>query len=215
MDNTETKKKTKIGIFDIVVIGFEAVILGLFIYLKIAGGELFLFGYVWYVNFILVFFQMVMFISFFISWIGQPKSKKRIICMTLCAVMFVLQTGVIVWYVYDDTKNITDTEQITLSDGNEILLKERISHYKIGETRFEDTYMDVYQINGITAKKLGKIDETYFSNKCLLQDKYAYEYDEVGKKLTVICEYGTYGDSVVRLKEEYDTGFWSEEFTLE
>lgn len=215
MDNTETKKKTKIGIFDIVVIGFEAVILGLFIYLKIAGGELFLFGYVWYVNFILVFFQMVMFISFFISWIGQPKSKKRIICMTLCAVMFVLQTGVIVWYVYDDTKNITDTEQITLSDGNEILLKERISHYKIGETRFEDTYMDVYQINGITAKKLGKIDETYFSNKCLLQDKYAYEYDEVGKKLTVTCEYGTYGDSVVRLKEEYDTGFWSEEFTLE
>lgn len=38
---------------------------------------------------------------------------------------------------------------------------------------------------------------------------------EQSKKLTIVCEYGTYGDGTVRLKEEYNTGFWSEEFTLE
>lgn len=106
-------------------------------------------------------------------------------------------------------------EQITLSDENKILLNERATYSKFGERKFEYTYMDVYQIKGITVKKLGEINETYFSNKCLSQDKYSYEYDEQSKKLTVICEYGTYGDSVVHLKEEYDTGFWSGEFTLE
>ena len=164
----------------------------------------------WGVNYILIFFQMVMFIYFFISWIDQPKSKKRTKCMIACAVMFALEASVIVWAVYEDVKNIVDTEQITLSDGNEILLKERITHDKIGETRFEITYISVYQINGIAAKKLGGINETYFSNKCLLQDKYSYEYDEAGKKLTVICEHGS-----ASIEEEYGTGFWEKEFTLE
>ena len=93
------------------------------------------------------------------------------------------------------------------------MLSERIDY--IAGTEIELTYMDVYQISGIAAKKLGKIDESYFSNKCLSQDKYTYEYDEASKKLTIICEYGTYGDSFVSLKEEYDTGFWEEEFILE
>ena len=131
------------------------------------------------------------------------------------AVIFVLEAGLIVWYAYDNINEKADRERLVLSDGNEILLKERIAHITIGETRFEHTYMDVYHINGFAAKKLGEIDETYFSNKCLSQDKYTYEYDEASKKLTIICEYGTYGNEVVRLKEEYDTGFWEKEFTLE
>lgn len=215
MDNTETKKKTKIGIFDIVVIGFVAVILGFFIYLKIAGGELFLFGYVWHYTDIGNFLNALLCVWIFIPWIGQPKSAKRRNILILCAVLFVLEIGLISWAVYEDIKYTADMEQITLSDGNKIFLKERTTYSKFDERKYEYTYLDVYQINGITSKKLGRIDETYFSNKCLSQDKYAYEYDEAGKKLTVICEYGTYGDSVVRLKEEYDTGFWSEEFILE
>lgn len=215
MDNTESKKKTKIGIFDIVVIGFAAVILVVFIYLKIAGGELFLFGYVWHYTDIGNFLNAFVCVWIFISWAGQPKSAKRRNIMILGAALFVLEIVLISWAVYEDIKNTADMERITLSDGNKILLDERITYIKFDEKKFEYTYMDVYQINGITAKKLGEINESYFSNKCLSQDKYSYEYDEQSKKLTIICEYGTYGDSVVHLKEEYDTGFWSEEFTLE
>ena len=213
MDNIETtdiQKKNKIGILDIIFFVISGTILGLFIYLIFVGGALFLFGYMWYVNCILIFFQMVMFIYFFISWIGQPKSKKRTKCIIACAVMFALEAGVIVWAVYEDVKNIVDTEQITLSDGNEILLEERITHDKIDETRFEITYISVYQIKGIAAKELGGINETYFSNKCLLQDKYTYEYDETSKKLTVICEHGS-----ASLEEQNGTGFWEREFILE
>ncbi|MDE5741734.1 MAG: hypothetical protein K2H90_04725 [Oscillospiraceae bacterium] len=218
MDNfetTETKKKIHIGISDIFVFVILAIILGFLIYLKAVDRELFLFGYVWYPNYIGFFSEVLMFAWLLLAWIGAPKSKKRRNVIIVCAVMLVLEAGLIVWSVYDHTKNTADTERITLSDGSEIILHERVTYSKFGEKKFEYTYMDVYQINGITSKKLGRIDETYFSNKCLSQDKYTYEYDEAGKKLTVICEYGTYGDSVVRLKEEYDTGFLSKEFTLE
>ena len=94
-------------------------------------------------------------------------------------------------------------ERITLSDGNEIIFKEYIEQK-------EYTYIEVYQVNGIIAKKIGFIDEIFFYNQCLLQDKYSYEYDEAGKKLTVICEHGS-----ASLEELYGTDFWEREFILE
>lgn len=216
MDNIETtepKKKIKIGILDIIVLVISVIILGFFIYLVRTDSELYLFGYMWKVNYIVIFLQAVTFASYFISWTGQPKSKKRTKAMISFAVIFVLEAGLLVWSAYDNINEKADKERIVLSDGKEVMLSERIDY--IAGTKIELTYMDVYQINGIAAKKLGKIDESYFSNKCLLQDKYTYEYDEAGKKLTIICEYGTYGDGTVRLKEEYDTGFWEKEFILE
>lgn len=216
MDNietTETKKKIKIGILDIIVLVISVIILGFFIYLVRTDSELYLFGYMWKVNYIVIFLQAVTFASYFISWTGQPKSKKRTKAMISFAVIFVLEAGLLVWSAYDNINEKADKERIVLSDGKEVMLSERIDY--IAGTKIELTYMDVYQINGFAAKKLGEIDETYFSNKCLSQDKYSYEYDEAGKKLTIICEYGTYGDGTVRLKEEYDTGFWEKEFILE
>ena len=216
MDNietTETKTEIKNGIAYIIGLVIVATIFGVLIWFKSGDREPFLFGYVWDANFILIFFQMVMFVAVFVSLIGQPKGKKQIIGMILCAVMFALEAGLIVWYAYENGKKNADTEQITLSDGSKVMLSERIDY--IAETKIELTYMYVYQIKGITAKKLGKIDESYFSNKCLLQDKYTYEYDEANKKLTIICEYGTFDSGFLKLKEEYDTGFWEKEFILE
>lgn len=210
IENTENKEEIKAGIAYIIGLVSAAFIFGVLIWFKAGGRGLFLFGYVWNVNFILIFLEMVMFVVLFVSLIGQPKGKKQIIGMILCVVMVALEAALTVWAVYKDVKNIVDTEQITLSDGNEILLEERITHDKIGETRYEITYIIVYQINGIAIKEVGGINETYFSNKCLLQDKYSYEYDEASKKLTVICEHGS-----ASLEEQNGTGFWEREFTLE
>lgn len=212
---TETKKKIKIGISDIIVFVILVIILGFFIYLVRTDSELFLFGYVWKINDIGNFFNILSAAAIFMAWKSKPQSKRRRNIMILAVVLLALEAGLLAWSAYDNINEKADRERLVLSDGNEILLSERISHYKIGKTKFENTYMDVYQTNGLAAKKVGEINESYFSNKCLLQDKYTYEYDEASKKLTIICEYGTYGDSVVRLKEEYDTGFWEEEFTLE
>ena len=213
MDNietTETKKKIKIGISDIIVFVILVIILGFFIYLTITDSELFLFGYVWKINDIGNFFNMISAAVVFMEWKGQPKSAKRRNVMILCAVLFIFEIGLISWSAYDNINEKVDRERLILSDGKEVMLSERIDYSKLSEGKLEFTYMDVYQINGIAAKNLGKINESYFSNKCLLQDKYTYEYDEASKKLTVICEHGS-----ASLEEQNGTGFWSKEFLLE
>lgn len=192
-----------------------AALLGFYIYLYKTESDLFLFGHIWDKQFLNVFYLALIFIGYLIMWIGQPKSGKRKVCMILCLVMIAFYIWGIPYSIYRDVKNTVDMERIVLSDGNEVLFTETISHVRIIEETFEHTYINVYQMNGIIVKKIGEINESYFSNKCLLQDKYSYEYDEADRKLTVLCEYGTYGNSVVTLKEEYDTGIWSEEFVLE
>lgn len=190
-------------------------LLGLGWYLKHMESDLFLFGYIWDRQYLSEFTIAVLYIGLFVTWKGQPKSRKRNIIMIIALVMIVLGVGAIPYSVYIDMKNRVEVEQIVLSDGREVLFTETLGHVRILEKTFELTYFNVYQKNGIIVRKVGEIDESYFSNKCLSQDTYSYEYDEADRKLTVVCEYGTYGDSVVSLKEEYDTGTLSWEFVLE
>lgn len=184
-------------------------------YLNRMESDLFLFGYIWDRQYLRDFTIVVLYIVFLYMWMGKPKSRKRNICMILALVMIVLGVGGISFAGYRDVKNTVEVEQIVLSDGKEVLFTETLAHVRIIKKRFEDTYFNVYQKNGIIVKKVGEINESYFSNKCLSQDTYSYEYDEADRKLTVVCEYGTYGNSVVSLKEEYDTGTLSREFVLE
>ena len=217
MDNietTETKKKISIwGIVSIVMVAIELILLGFFSYLKAVDSDMFLFGRAFDKSFLNTAFYIPAMFCNINLWLSRSPGRQRTGWIIFCIIFIVVCTVFLIHLICNDIKNTADTEAITLSDGTEILLSERITHSTISGR--ELTYMDVYQINGFAAKKAGEIDETYFSNKCLSQDKYTYEYDEAGKKLTIICEYGTYGDGTVRLKEEYDTGFWEKEFTLE
>lgn len=189
-------------------------LLGLGWYLNHMESDLFLFGYIWDRQYLSEFTLAVLHIGF-LMWMSQLKSRKRKIVMILALVVIILYVGVIPYSVYRDMKNRVEAEQIVLPDGREVLFTETLGHVRILEKTFELTYFNVYQKNGIIVRKIGEIDESYFSNKCLSQDTYSYEYDEADRKLTVVCEYGTYGDSVVSLKEEYDTGILSWEFVLE
>ena len=190
-------------------------LLGLGWYLNHMESDLFLFGYIWDRQYLREFTIPVLYIGFLFMWKGRPKSRKRKIYMILALVVIILYVGSIPYFVYRDMKNTVEVEQIVLPDGKEVLFTETLSHVRIIEKTFENTYFNIYQKNGIIIRKVGEIDESYFSNKCLSQDTYSYEYDEADRKLTVVCEYGTYGDSVVSLKEEYDTGILSWEFVLE
>ncbi len=215
MDNIETTKtKKKMSILDIVEVTGVFLILALIIVLDVTKRELLLFGYLFEKYFLTCVFYLTADIITFsgvkVKEFNKKQKKAFIVRRVLTVVIIAL--GLPLWY--ENIKNTVDTERLTLSDGNEILLRERVRHTSGGT--WDYTYMDVYRIDGIIAKNLGKIDESYYSNKCLLQDKYTYKYDEAEKKLTIICEYGTYGEnSAARLTEEYDTGFWSEEFILE
>lgn len=216
MGNSETKKKiSALWVLDIVMLVVLALILAAFIYLKATDRDMFLFGRVFDRTLLSPVFWIPAAAVHMIMWEEKEPGKKRKSMLIVWCILIAVITVSLAYCIYDDIENIADMETIALSDGNTVLLSERIDYWTGIEKRYELTYLDVYKINGLTAKKVGEIDESYFSNKCLSQDKYTYEYDETGKKLKIICEYGTYGDSVVRLKEEYDTGFWEEEFLLE
>lgn len=200
---TENKKNTnsKAGdVLDVIWLCIFLIIFGFWIYLDKTGSEPFLFGRVWNIRILFTFLLLANAINKFFLLKKRSADRKTIITY---GVLITLIACSFLYDVYSDIKNTTDTEQITLSDGNEIIFKEYIR-------KKEYTYIDVYHVNGIIAKKLGYIDEIFFYNQCLLQDKYSYEYDEAGKKLTVICEHGS-----ASLEEQYGTGFWEREFTLE
>ena len=122
------------------------------------------------------------------------------------------------WGITDSTiDGLKDSETqniITLSDGKEITMNE-VTDYSSLNKDWELHYIYVYRTKGIIAEKIGEIDETYFSNRCIADGKYTYEYNESTKVLKIVCEYGKYGNDTVKLKPEYDTGYMDFEFQLE
>lgn len=77
------------------------------------------------------------------------------------------------------------------------------------------TQIDVYRVKGRLACKLGEIDETLFSVKCIEQDMYSYAVSGDESLLTVSCQYGVYGNGMYMLSSTYDTGTLSYTFKLD
>lgn len=149
------------------------------------------------------------------EWIKKKSSRKRIFTMcTFLVAVLIFTAWAFIDTISDGIKECRISQRLTLSDGTGILLTEETERSSV-DKKYELKYLNIYQLSFITAERIGLIDETVFSNNCLEQGKYEYEYDEKSKLFTVICEYGEYGDDTVFLKEEYDTGFMSYEFELE
>ena len=137
----------------------------------------------------------------------KPKSGKTAwrICLIATVVLILLAVGSIT----SDIKNTIAEKELTLSDGKKVLMIE--NQY---EDRFFGTYkyIKVYQKGFLSSIELGKIDEYYFSNACLLQNKYSYDYDAQSKILTIHCKYGAWGDETISLV--HDTGTISNDFQV-
>lgn len=78
----------------------------------------------------------------------------------------------------------------------------------------ENTRIDVYRVRGRLAKKIGEIDETYFSVKCLEQGMYSCDVSADGSVITVNCNYGVYGNGIYMIIPAYDTGTLSFNFEI-
>lgn len=141
-----------------------------------------------------------------ISLFHMYRNKKKSGFSVLCIILVVTFAGMIIWDFATCDKYTIAKENITLSDNTKIFLLEKKSDRK---------YIDIYKANFIFAEKLGRIDEYYYSNDCLADDKYTYQYNEDKKILNIICEYGIYGNEFVKRKEEFDTGFDNFEFVIE
>lgn len=211
------KKKFEIAILII----WGILIIGLTIfhgYLHFSDKVLILFNCVFDKDLLKFSVSFLMFIGYAIivvpEWLQKKIGRKKIFTMcSFLAVVLIFTIWAFIDTISNGVKECRISQRLTLSDGTEIFLTEETEHSSI-DKKHELKYLNIYQLSFITAERIGFIDETDFSNDCLEQGKYEYEYDEKNKLLTVICEYGEYGDDTVFLKEEYDTGFMSYDFKL-
>ena len=128
-----------------------------------------------------------------------------VILMVLTAFPFI--SGLV-----SDLKETSVSENTVVDADTDALLTEVTSHDTASDK--EHTHINVYKITGIFAKKLGEIDETYYSIKALEEGKLVCTYSDDASVLMIECGYGTFGNDRVQLTPEYDTGTLKYEFKL-
>lgn len=139
----------------------------------------------------------------------NEKGKQNYVAVIVSAVMLMASFWLVADNAIDCFKHNKVSANIVLSGEKEVFLQE----YEDKE-KYNSIY--VYQIqHKHLAKKLGSIDERYFSNNCLQQNEYAHEYDEQSNKLDIVCAYGTFGGEHIMLEPDYDNGSLRYTFELE
>ena len=103
-----------------------------------------------------------------------------------------------------DMKASAAKDILRLGDKSSVMLCESVltdDNDAVTEVR-----IDVYAMNGRLCRKIGEIDETLFSVRCVETDSYRYYISEDGRQLTLECLYGTYGSGTYTLTPQADTG---------
>lgn len=128
-----------------------------------------------------------------------------VILMVLTAFPFI--SGLV-----NDLKETSVSETTVIDSDYQVLLTEVSEHDKAADK--DISHINVYKINGVFAKKLGEIDETYYSVKALESGKIVCTYSDDASELLIECGYGEFGNERVQLSPEYDTGTIKYEFKL-
>lgn len=79
----------------------------------------------------------------------------------------------------------------------------------------DSTFINVYRVSGGIAKKIGVIDEMYFSVECIKEDMYTYFINADKSTITIECSYGFFGDGIIMMNPAYETGKIRYVFKLE
>ena len=201
-------KKGKIVLF-IAAAFFYAWILAELTYMQRTERVLFLFGYLLkefdslYVLWgVLLVVTMILIDTVFSD---KPKTKKLHTGIISGIAVLVIGIVPVVYNTVVLNSYTTALERLSFVDDKKAIINE---FHEPDDTSADIT---VYQYDGAVAKKLGEFPG-FFSSHCIEEGKWDYTYDEWGRKLTV----NIYYDEIIFLiKEEYDTGTWTQEFTLE
>lgn len=103
-----------------------------------------------------------------------------------------------------DIKSSGTKDILKLGDKSSVMLCESV--FTDDNDAVTEVRIDVYSMNGRICRKLGEIDETLFSVRCIETDSYRYYISEDGRQLTLECLYGTYGSGTYTLTPQADTG---------
>lgn len=103
-----------------------------------------------------------------------------------------------------DIKSSGTMDILKLGDKSRVMLCESV--FTDDDGSITEVRIDVYGMNGRICRKLGEIDETLFSVRCVETDSYRYYISEDGRQLTLECLYGAYGNGTYMLTPQADTG---------
>ncbi|MCH5348519.1 MAG: hypothetical protein J1E40_04285 [Oscillospiraceae bacterium] len=202
-------KKGKIILY-IAAAFFYAWLLAELTYMHRTERVLFLFGYFLkeYDSLYILWGVLLVVTMILIDTVFSDKPKTKKLHTGIISGIAVLVIG-IVPVVYNTVvlnSYSTALENLSFVDSKNAIVNEC---HEPDDTSAEIT---VYQLDGYVARKLGEVPAWLFLDDYIQEGKWDYTYDEWGRKLTV----NIYYDEVSPfLKKEYDTGVWTQEFTLE
>ena len=195
-ENGKAKSGTKLStVLYFACLTIAVMALVFFLYLILVDGGLFLFGYV-FSPYTLAFAVIAAVFTH-----GMLAAAGAVIALVVA-----LYGGV------KDVRHSKTADMLVMSGGRNALLTEYTE--KNGTAGKENTFIDVHILYGRVAIKLGNIDETYFSNKCVEKDLYAYSLNESDNVLTIECEYGDFGDGIVAIDPSHGTSTIKYDFKL-
>ncbi len=106
--------------------------------------------------------------------------------------------------IAEDIKSSKVKDILPIDERIRIVLCEVTEHNNMIDD--DSSYINVFKVNNNIARKLGVIDEVYFSVKCVEENMYNYFFDAESKTVTIECSYGWFGDGVVMMNPDCETG---------
>ena len=211
-ENGKAKSGTKLStVLYFACLTIAVMALVFFLYLILVDGGLFLFGYV-FSPYTLAFAVIAAVFTLRTGDLLKSKGGKVSYHGMLAAAGAVIALVVALYGGIKDVRHSKTADMLVMSGGRNALLTEYTE--KNGTAGKENTFIDVHILYGRVAIKLGNIDETYFSNKCVEKDLYAYSLNESDNVLTIECEYGDFGDGIVAIDPSHGTSTIKYDFKL-
>ncbi len=187
-----------------------AVCTAFFGWLKLADRYIYIFGTVFNCYTFAVVSAFVILLVYLISYIRKNNGNFNFNSGFFTAVLCVLLVCAVNCTAEDvkksKVKDVLPIGTITEDDNDvpSVLLCEVT---EFNSTMNENsTYIDVYHVNGRIARKIGVIDEVYFSVECVKDGLYNYFINYEKNTITIECSYGSFGDGVVEINPVYETG---------
>lgn len=198
-------KSKKAAVLIAVIFVYAAVLAG-FIYIQKTGRAFIIFG-ILIKEFSSLYSLLAVAFAVTVAWVFRKNNPPKFKAVILSCIAVLLGLFPVIYDVGSYHGKRITAEILTLPDGEKVLLDE--VHYSE-----ESAEIFVYKIGGCIAKETGSLFEGYFGSGFygMEQGCWEYTYDEAEKKLKIIIEYDELSPFI---KEEYDTGFWEEEFILE
>lgn len=177
---------------------------GYFGYLKLTDTDIYFYSRV--INcYTLCFTAAFIFLALRIFIVFHKNGNKVSYQVWLLIISCMISCICLINSVAEDFSRSRITDTIEINEDTEVLLC---------ETGDESTRIDIYRVKGGFVKKIGEIDETYFSVKCIEQDLYTCDVSEDGSLITINCNYGVYGNGIYMIAPAYDTGTLSYTFQI-